>query len=216
MLLEGGIVDQNVDLTVLLLRARDGLAAKLGIAYVAAKQKTEPALRFDVFGRVLRIFFFAEIDDSHVGAFAREQHGYGAPDAGVAAGDQRDLALQLVAAEIGRREEARLRIEFAFGTGFVLVLRRQWIAGVAVVSRDDGRVLVVRRRAVFFRARRHLLLNAALLGGDFARVAHRAYLAGRAFHGRASSWSGTGSTCIRSAIAESPRGSIDRSEVPGD
>src|SRR5690606_4562648 len=60
-------------------------------------------------------------------AFAREQHRDRAADAGVAAGDQRHHAVELAAALVIGREEARLGIERVFLPGLALALLRQRI-----------------------------------------------------------------------------------------
>src|SRR5690606_7270512 len=73
----------------------------------------------------------AQVDDGDVGALAREQHGDGAADAGVAAGDQRGPALELAAARVVGCEEARPRIQLVLVAGLALALLRQRVLRLA-------------------------------------------------------------------------------------
>ena len=59
---------------------------------VARQQEAARALGLDRLARRLGVVVLVEIDDRDVGAFARVQDGDGAADAGIAAGDERDLA----------------------------------------------------------------------------------------------------------------------------
>jgi hypothetical protein len=72
-----------------------GIAAERGVAHVAAHQQAGLAFRFDVALGVLRILVLVQVDDGHVRAFARVQHGHGAADAGVAAGNQAAMPASL-------------------------------------------------------------------------------------------------------------------------
>ena len=91
-----------------------------------------------------RVLVFVEVDDRDVGAFAREQHRDGAADAGVAAGDQRDLALELAAAFVVRRFEARREREVAFQAGFGEMLRRRRSIFWGSIFEDSERRLAER------------------------------------------------------------------------
>ena len=68
---------------------------------------------------------FRQIVDRDVGAFAREQHGDRAADAGIAAGDQRDLVLELARGLVRVRLVARTRIEPGLEARRLLVLLRK-------------------------------------------------------------------------------------------
>src|SRR5690606_31249185 len=83
------------------------------------------ALGLDVAPGVGGVAVLAEVGNGDVGALAREQHRHRAADAGVAAGDQRHHAVELAAALVVGREEARLRIERVFLPGLALALLRQ-------------------------------------------------------------------------------------------
>ena len=57
---------------------------------------------------------FAEIGDGNIGAFPREQNGYRTADAGVGAGDQRDLSFQLLRAFVMWRIVHRREFKVCF------------------------------------------------------------------------------------------------------
>src|SRR5690606_23364333 len=76
--------------------------AHLARADVGAQRQRAPALRLDDPRRLLRIVALEQIDDRHVGAFAREQRRHRAADAAVAAGDDRDLAVEAAGAGMER------------------------------------------------------------------------------------------------------------------
>jgi hypothetical protein len=65
------------------------------------------------------------VADRDVGAFASIEQGDGAPDAGIAAGDQGDLAFELAGGAVAIGAIARTRVEFGFETGRALVLLRE-------------------------------------------------------------------------------------------
>ena len=63
-----------------------------------------------------------QISDGHIRAFAREENGNGAPNAGIAARDQRDLILQFFRTEVKRCIVERRRVERRFGPRLALML----------------------------------------------------------------------------------------------
>ena len=65
----------------------------------------DAAAAFCLDGRLRRlgILIFGEIGDGDVRALSREQHGDRPADAGIAAGDQRNLAVELLRAQIEGR-----------------------------------------------------------------------------------------------------------------
>ena len=73
--------------------------------------------RFDGALGLLGVLVLVEIDDRDIGAFARKEHGDGAADAGVAAGDQRHHVLELVRALVAGRLEHRRLIQILLGAG---------------------------------------------------------------------------------------------------
>lgn len=111
VVLERGVVDQHVELAELVDAALHGVAAELRLPHVAGDRDGAPPFgldRFDGGPRVLGLL--GEVHDRDVGAFAREQDGDGAADAGIPAGDQRDVVLQLAGAAVVRRRELRPRL----------------------------------------------------------------------------------------------------------
>src|SRR6185295_18272743 len=63
--------------------------------------------------------------DGHIRALAREHHGDGAPDARVAAGDERGLACEFVRRFVFRRFVFRPRAEIRFDAGLRQLLPRK-------------------------------------------------------------------------------------------
>ena len=96
MLLEGGVVDQDVEPAEPFTGASTAAADAIG--HVAGDQMQRrpsfPTARSVSSASSCSL----ETDDRDVSSFTREQHRHGAPDAGIAAGDQRDLVEQLVRA----------------------------------------------------------------------------------------------------------------------
>ena len=80
MLLEGGVVDQNVEAPVMPRGLVDGGLAEGGIGDVARKEQAPPARAFDRALRFLGVFLLlGEVDDRDVGAFARVEVRDGRP-----------------------------------------------------------------------------------------------------------------------------------------
>jgi hypothetical protein len=78
---------------------------------------------------------FVEIGHGNVGAFAREQHGDRAADAGIGAGDECRHAEQLVGTFVVRRVVHRPQLEVAFAAGFFEMLLGKPRRGVAPRAR---------------------------------------------------------------------------------
>jgi len=151
--LERRIVDEDVELAEGFQRAADRVFAELRIAHVAFDQDALAAFALDVLLRLLRVVLFAQIHDRDLRAFACKQHGDGTADTRIAAGDQRDLVLELVAASVGAGEEARRGFQLMFETGLALMLLGQRILRLANVSGLNGaglRRLALRARAFAF------------------------------------------------------------------
>ena len=89
----------------------DGLAAEIRVLDVALDQEAPASFGLDVLRRLFGIAVLGEIDDCDVRAFAREEDRDAAPDAGIATGDDRDVAFELAAAAIVGRFETRSRLE---------------------------------------------------------------------------------------------------------
>src|SRR6185312_4409801 len=110
--LVGGIVDEHVDVLEGLDRVPDQLTAAIGAGQIATKQLAATAgfPHQPLSLACIAVLALIQIRDRHIGALAREGESYGATDAGVAAGDQRLLALQARGASIGALSVVRLWI----------------------------------------------------------------------------------------------------------
>lgn len=101
VLLKGGIVDQDVELSERFDGPFDQFAAEVRIAHVAGHEHGFVPLGLD---RLLGLFrvglLFREVGQDDVGALAGEQHGHRAADPRVTAGDDGDEVFELV----GRRD----------------------------------------------------------------------------------------------------------------
>ena len=116
---------------------------------------------------LLGVLVLVEIGDGDVGAFAREQHGHGAADAGIAAGDQRHLALQLARALVEGRVVHRRRVELGLDAGLLQVLLGKRRLGIVARAGLRRRVLVLGlERALLLGL--DLGLDGALAAGDAA------------------------------------------------
>ena len=127
VLLEGGVVDQDVELAERLERLVHRLLAEAHGLHVAGDQQALAALASRRIRFVLRrVLVLGQVHDRDVRAFAREQHRHRAADAGIAAGDDRGHAVELAAAGVVRREEARFEVQLVLVAGLVEVLRGQF------------------------------------------------------------------------------------------
>ena len=108
----------------------DGLAAERGVGHVAGDEQRPAALRLDRHAGLLRILVFAQVDDRDIRPLAGEQHRHRAPDARVAAGDERHLALELGRADIVRCQVGGTRLEVGLAPRLLLVLFGQRWRGV--------------------------------------------------------------------------------------
>ena len=128
-------------------RATAVVAERL-VADVAGDRDRAAALDRHDLGGLRRILMLVEVEDRDVGALAREQRRDRPADAAVAAGDERDLALEPARAGIARRPfglrlELRLLagqavlVDHRFGGGHALLLARALNdPGGAEVHRD--------------------------------------------------------------------------------
>ena len=98
----GGVVDEDVELAEFADDPFDCARAELLRTDITCDGQAAAPLLLDEALRLSRIVSLVEVDDRNIRAFAREQDRDGAADAAVAAGDQRDLALQPSAARIAR------------------------------------------------------------------------------------------------------------------
>ena len=124
MFLEGGIVDQHVEPAPAGHHLVDCLLAEFHVLDVARHGDAALAFGFDAALGFGRVFMLVEVKNRDVGPFARKQHRHRAADAGVAAGDDRHLALQLATALVMPGHEHGFQCHVGFGTGFAHVLHR--------------------------------------------------------------------------------------------
>ncbi|HZQ93341.1 MAG TPA: hypothetical protein VFA60_16240 [Terriglobales bacterium] len=123
VLLERGVVYQDVELPEFLHCRLDRIAAEFGVAHVAGDQQRAPSLALHCFARFFRVFLLLrQMNHHHVGAFARIEHRHGTADAGVPAGDDRHLVLQLLRPAIVWREVLRAGLYLRFQAGWLLML----------------------------------------------------------------------------------------------
>ena len=118
VLLERGVVDEDVELAELLHRLLHRVLAEFRIGDIARQQNAAAAFLLDGPLGLLGVLVLVEIGDRDVGALARKEHGHRAADAGVAAGDQRDLVEQFLRALVVRRVVHRLELEVGLLPGF--------------------------------------------------------------------------------------------------
>ena len=130
VLLEGRVVDQDVELAEARPPSFHGVLAEFGIGHVAREQDAAAAFLLHGALGFLGVVVLVEIGDRHVGALARVQHGHRAADTGIAAGDQRDLVLELLGALVMRRVVHRRELEFRFVSGLLEMLLRQRRCGI--------------------------------------------------------------------------------------
>ena len=95
VLLERGVVDQDVELAELVHGALHRVAAEFAVGDVARDRDAAAAFVLDRALRLGGVLMLGQVGDGHVGALAGEQHRHGAADAGIGAGDQCHLAIEL-------------------------------------------------------------------------------------------------------------------------
>src|SRR5947209_5941079 len=157
MLLIGSVVHQALHLAKLLHHLFHRIAAELRIGEVARDQQRATPFGFHGIASLLRIhLLFRQINDCDIGAFARVQHSHSTANSGVAAGDQRDFAFQLLCAAIVWRLVAWLWIDLSVNPRTRLLLLRKWrlrLTPLRRLSLGAGirRARAARPRALFAR-----------------------------------------------------------------
>jgi hypothetical protein len=116
-MLFGGVVDEDVQPAEFLHGVLDHVPAGRFPADIAGEREALAFFRFDEPLGFPRVLVFVQVSDGDVRAFPREQHRDGAADAAVAAGDERDFALEFAAAVILGRRGARARNHFVLPAG---------------------------------------------------------------------------------------------------
>ncbi len=124
MQLEGRIVDQDVDAAQRPVRLPRGLVAECRVTHVTADGNAAPALFLDRGARGPRILVLVQVQDRHVGTFAREQDGHCPADARIAPGYQCAHALQFAAAAVSGCLVAWRQLQFMLVARLVQVLCR--------------------------------------------------------------------------------------------
>src|ERR1700729_120749 len=123
MLLVGRVVDQDVEVAELKYRLFDGLLAERAVGNVARYQDTLLAFRLDGAHGHLGVVMLIEVNDRHVGAFARVENGNCSANAAVTAGDEGNFTLQLLRAFVARSLVHRSRAYLAFKAWLGVMLR---------------------------------------------------------------------------------------------
>ena len=110
--LERGVVHQHVQPAQFLNRPGDRPVAELLIRDIAGNENAFSPFGFDLFFRHLRVVMFIEVGDRDIGAFPGKQNRHGTADAGITAGNQRNLVLQFPGPQVKRCVVQGRRIEF--------------------------------------------------------------------------------------------------------
>ena len=169
VLLEGGVVDEDVELAELVDRLLDRVLAEFGVGDVAGEQDAAAAFLLDGLLGLLRVLVLVEIGERDVGAFACEEHRDRPADAGIAAGDERHLVEKLLRALVVRGVVHRLELELGLEARLAQMLVRERRDGI------DARSGLHRAAAAFLRAflligAVDLALNGALVFGSALRL----------------------------------------------
>src|SRR5256885_9580311 len=127
MLLEGGIVDENVEAPELFARLIHGAVAERGVGDITRNEQAPLAHALD---RALRLFrialFLGEIHDCDIRAFAREEVRHRPANPRVATRDECDLAIELAGRLVRRAFITWSRVDLSFDARVLLVLLRIW------------------------------------------------------------------------------------------
>src|SRR5262249_51476682 len=96
VLLECGVIDENVDASEFTHHALDGAETESAAGHVAGNENAVTSFLLNGLARGFRILLFAEIECGDIGAFARKEHRYSAADSGIGARDNRNLITQFI------------------------------------------------------------------------------------------------------------------------
>ena len=111
VLLEGGVVDEDVELAEFVDGLLYRVLAEFGVGDIAGEENATAAFLLDSLLGLLGVLVLVEISERDVGALAREEHRDRPPDAGIAAGDERHLVEKLLRALVVRGVVHRLEFE---------------------------------------------------------------------------------------------------------
>jgi hypothetical protein len=133
MLLEGRIIDEDIDSAETRHDSFDRARAKRLVAHIARDQQSLSPLILD---RVRRdtgvVLFFGEVDDSDIGPLASVKQGNGPADAGIPSRDERNSVAQFTGRAVARGSITRCRIHFRFVARRLDILRRERRTGLCV------------------------------------------------------------------------------------
>src|SRR3981081_2018364 len=130
VLLEGGVVHQHVKAAELLCGSGHSLLAEFRIGYITRNDNAVAPFLLDSFLGFFGIVMLIEIGDGDIGSLARKQNGYRAPDAGIAARNEGDFAVELLGALVMRGVTHRRELKFGFLARLAKMLLGKWRLGV--------------------------------------------------------------------------------------
>ena len=139
MLLKGGVVHQHLQAAKGLDGLFDSAAAKRGVFHIAGNEQAAATFAFHMDTGLFGIFVLVQVNDGHIRALARKQHRHRPANARVATGDQCGKTLQLAAAPVVRRLEARFELHVRFHPGLAQVLLRHGRLGFVAARARCGR-----------------------------------------------------------------------------
>jgi len=123
--LEGGVIDQDIQVAELLHRPpHECLAVRLAADIPGDRERLSPGVAYQARG--LRcVLILAQVGDRHIGPLAGEGKGHRPPDPGIAPGDQRHLAGEAIVAVVGLLAVVGDRPHRARAAGRGLLLLRE-------------------------------------------------------------------------------------------
>jgi hypothetical protein len=161
MLLECGVVDEDVQPAEMAHGVFDDGGARVGVREVRGQKEDVTS---GVHNRLADLFGVIDLGGKMRQrdgcAFAREQQCDGAPDARVAAGDERNLAVELARGLVVGRFEVRPRPQRRFTARLLLMLRRKRRLGLTAWHGPTSAVTRCKRKTTA-RATRMLTMTRA-------------------------------------------------------
>src|SRR5690606_15244312 len=130
VLLERGVVHQNIQLAKALYGVSYGIATERWVLYVTRDANGPSALGFDVAAGFFGVVVFIQINDRDVGTFACKKNRDCPAYARVAAGHDGGHATQLFTALIIGSQELGARVKVTFIAGLFKFLRRHGGLGI--------------------------------------------------------------------------------------
>src|SRR5688572_28279934 len=127
MLLESGVVDEDVQSAKFLECLRNRMLAEFRVLYIAGYRQAFTPFGLDRFYRLACIDLFgSQVEDCHVRTFASVEDSYRAANSRITSSDDRGQILQLARTFVLRRIILGPRLHFLFYPGPTLFLLRQW------------------------------------------------------------------------------------------